>query len=118
MTEAQLQSAIIDTAHLLGWQVAHFRPAQTANGWRTPVQADGAGFPDLVLVRHGHLIFAELKSKAGDVSAAQDRWLEELLAVSVGVHRVQVYVWRPADWTDGHVERVLRGVETGSRAAA
>lgn len=109
MTEAQLQSAIIDTARLLGWRVAHFRPAKTAKGYRTAVEADGAGFPDLVLVRAGHLIFAELKSKTGVTSMLQREWLEDLLTVSVGLSRVQIYTWRPADWTAGYVELALRG---------
>lgn len=44
-TEIQWQAQVIELAHILGWTVAHFRPALTKHGWRTPVQADGAGFP-------------------------------------------------------------------------
>ena len=47
MSERELQDAVIQLARLLGWRVAHFRPAMTTRGWRTPVSADGAGFPDL-----------------------------------------------------------------------
>jgi hypothetical protein len=55
-------SAVIDLPHLLGWRAAHFRPARTATGWRTPVAADGAGFPDLVPAKSGlPVIFAETK---------------------------------------------------------
>lgn len=108
MTERELQDAVIDTARLLGWTIAHFRPAKTDKGWRTPVEADGAGYPDLTLVRDGHLIFAELKSKTGRVSAEQQRWIDMLGHVSIGVNRVQVYLWTPDQWTAGVIEDVLR----------
>lgn len=120
MTETQLQRAVIECARWLGWRVAHFRPAWTANGYRTPVEGDGAGFPDLVMARGGHLIFAELKAAKGRHTAAQHGWLDDLLAVSVGSHRVWVYeCWRPAQWLDGTIEQVLRetGRETTKEAA-
>src|SRR5665213_1836630 len=65
MTEAQWQRRVLDLAQLCGWRVAHFRPARTATGWRTAVEADGVGYPDLTMVRDGRLLFAELKSEAG-----------------------------------------------------
>ena len=64
MTEAQFQSAIVELARLLGYRVAHFRAAKTAHGWRTPVAADGAGWPDLTLAKPGRLLFVECKSAA------------------------------------------------------
>jgi hypothetical protein len=73
--EAMLQDAVITAAQRLGYLVAHFRPGQTARGWRTPVSADGAGFPDLVMLRGPRLIVAECKSPRGRLSAEQDRWL-------------------------------------------
>lgn len=104
MTERELQSAVIECARLLGWTVAHFRPALTAKGWRTPVEADGAGFPDLVLVRGPRMFFAELKSATGRLSPAQEEWKRALEQAGR-----TVYVWRPADWVHGAVEAVLRG---------
>lgn len=107
MSEAQLMSAVIDLARLLGYRVAHFRPAQTAKGWRTPVSADGAGFPDLVLVLPGaRLLFVELKSEKGKLSAEQEAWMADLRSVSWDTEE---YVWRPADWLSGAIERELRG---------
>lgn len=103
MTERQLQDAVIELAQLTGWLVAHFRPAKTDRGWRTPVQADGKGFPDLVLVRAPRVVFAELKGPAGRLIGEQRRWLDEL-----GFCRVEAYVWTPADWLGGLVENVLR----------
>lgn len=103
MTEAQLQSAVIELAHLLHWRCAHFRPAQTQTGrWLTPVAADGAGFPDLLMARGQVLIAAELKTAKGRLSPAQTEWLDALS------NACDVYVWRPQDWSSGRIEQVLR----------
>jgi hypothetical protein len=92
MLEADLERTVVDAAKTLGWRVAHFRPAQNSRGnWRTPVAYDGAGFPDLVLVRD-RLVVAELKSDKGRVSAAQQDWLNMFRAAGV-----ETYVWRPKD---------------------
>lgn len=113
MTEAELQSAVIELARLLGYRVAHFRAAQTAKGWRTPVEADGKGFPDLVLVRRpARLIFVELKGERGRTSPEQREWLELLSPAA------EVYTWTPVDWTSGIVEQLLRGNVTAERAPA
>ena len=76
MTEADLQQGVIQLARLFGYRVAHFRPAQTAKGWRTPVQADGKGFPDLVMIHRERrrIIFAELKAARGQLSTDQELW--------------------------------------------
>lgn len=107
MTEAQLQQAVIEAAQLLGWRVAHFRPARTKDGgWVTPVAADGKGFPDLVLVKGGTLAFVELKSENGKLSAEQKDWLHALEWPDFSDDYV-VEVWRPKDWTSGKIERFL-----------
>lgn len=103
MTEAQLQQGVIELARLLGWRVAHFRPAQTARGWRTPVEADGKGFPDLVLVRDGRLIFAELKSERGRPSIEQLAWF-----VAIEKSCAAMCVWSPKEWRAGVIEATLR----------
>ncbi len=101
MTEAEWQRRVIDLAQFLGWRVAHFRPARTATGWRTAVEADGVGYPDLTAVRGGRLLFAELKSESGRVTTTQKEWLSELSSVP----GLEVYLWRPSDWPV--VQRVL-----------
>jgi hypothetical protein len=107
IAEDALQEAVIGCARTFGWRVAHFRPARVMRGgketWETPVSADGKGFPDLVLVRGGRLIFAELKSTTGKTSADQDAWLAELRLACP-----ETYVWEPSRWLDGTIERVLR----------
>lgn len=100
VSEAELQQTVIEMAQLLRWRVAHFRPAMTQTGrWITPVAADGKGFPDLVLVRD-RIIFAELKSERGRLTAEQTRWLNDL-----GDAGVEVHVWRPSDLDE--IEEVL-----------
>ena len=61
----------------------------------TPVAADGAGFPDLVLVhpRRQLLAFAELKSDRGRVRPEQEAWLADLREAGV-----VAFLWRPSDW--------------------
>ena len=116
MTEQELERAVVEAARLLGWLVAHFRPARTAEGWRTPVAADGTGFPDLVLARPGALVFVELKATRGRLSEEQSNWLRVLGLTGA----CDAHVWRPDDWQSGVIEEVLRTAvaaleaETGS----
>jgi hypothetical protein len=100
--ERDWQQTVVEAARALGWRVAHFRPARTAHGWRTPVAADAAGFPDLVLVRSPRVLFVELKTERGRLRGEQEAWLEAL----GGCAGVEAFVWRPDDW-DAAVE-VLR----------
>lgn len=94
MLEKDFQKQIIDLAHHYGWLIAHFRPAQNAKGrWRTPVGADGTGYPDLTLVHPTRgIIFWEVKSEKGKPSTQQTVWLDAL-----SVH-VEARIVRPADW--------------------
>lgn len=94
LREAEFQRQVTDLATIFGWSWAHFRPAQTSRGWRTPVSGPlGAGFPDLVMVRRDRLIFAELKRDKAKVTDQQ----KYVLDVLDGVYAVGVYVWRPGD---------------------
>ncbi len=102
MTERELQDWIVGAARLLGWRVAHFRPAWTEKGWRTAGAYDAQGWPDLCLVRE-RVVFAEVKLERGRLAAEQDAWLDVLRNAGQEVH-----IWRPRDWTSGLVENVLR----------
>lgn len=94
ISEKALQSAVIELAHWYGWKVHHTRNTQLPSGrWATPISGDN-GFPDLVLVRAGELIFVELKSAIGRTSQAQDEWLNLLQTAGQEVH-----IWRPRDIT-------------------
>lgn len=90
--ERDAQETIIDLAHAFGWRVAHFRPARTDKGWRTPVAADGKGFPDLVLVRD-RVIFVEMKREGESPRPDQIEWLNDLRSAGA-----EVYVWTIADY--------------------
>lgn len=101
MLEHELQRAVVEAARLLGWRVAHFRPAQTKHGWRTPVSADGKGFPDLVLARD-RLLFVELKIHGRKRTAEQERWAEWLQAAGAEYHQ-----WTDHDWHAGRIDQWL-----------
>jgi len=103
MSEAELQEAVMAAAQQLGWRRAHFRPAMTKHGWRTPVSGDGKGFPDLLLVKGDRLLVVELKAEKGVVSDEQKEWF----AAFNGVPCVEVYLWQPADWLNDTVANVL-----------
>lgn len=111
VNETVFQQQVIELAHLYGWKVAHFRAAKTGRTYLnkkgevkpvyvTPVQADGVGFPDLVLAKYGKVIFAEVKSENGRLSPEQRGWLDILASSSC-----PTYCWRPSDWNE--IEGVL-----------
>lgn len=107
LTEAQFQDKVIDLAHARGWLVHHVRPARTPDGKYLTRIAGDRGFPDLVLVRGGSVIFAELKTETGRLSPSQKTWLFELTSYEEPgcdpSHEVRV--WRPSDWQE--IEQVL-----------
>lgn len=111
MSEQQLMDCVVGTkahpglARVMGWRIAHFRPAMTSRGMRTAVSADGAGFPDLVMIRPPRLLIVELKSAVGIVSDEQRAWLGDF--ADLHAMCVDVCVWRPAQWYDGTIQRVL-----------
>jgi hypothetical protein len=100
VTERQFQQQVLDWALLNGWLVYHPFDSRRSQ----------VGFPDLTLVRDGRLVFAELKTATGRVSAAQHEWLGALRAVA----GCETHVWRPADWPV--VERALARVPRGAAA--
>lgn len=95
-SEAQFMAAVTQLAAIRGWSWMHIRPGLNERGrYRTPVSgALGSGWPDLVLVRTGRLIFAELKAQKGKVTGLQ----QTVLGVLGAIPCAEVYVWRPSDW--------------------
>lgn len=99
ITEAEFLDQVIKFAKLHGWRVTHFRTVrvQRKDGtvyYQTPVQADGAGFVDLLLARE-RVVYAEVKTDKGRLESKQRDWMEILKETGQ-----EVYVWRPRDWTD------------------
>ena len=98
MSESQLQGAVIRLATMRGWRCYHPRAVQDMKGrWQTPLQGS-PGFPDLTLARDGVVLFRELKSDTGRLSADQIVWLDAL---------PDAEVWRPADWINGTIDKEL-----------
>ena len=83
-------------AKLWGWIVYHTHDSRRSD----------PGFPDLVLVRGGRIIFAELKREDGKLTTDQKEWIFQLEQVQEKVSSApastgcnfRVYVWRPSDW--------------------
>ena len=108
ITEEELQDAVVKCARLLGWRV-HF-------AWLSIHSA--AGYPDLTLVwpadgapppgRRARILYLELKTERGRLTAEQEAWGAALRAIG---GPVAYRVIRPAQWLDGSVERLLRGEE-------
>ena len=108
MSGKTLQKAIIDLAHHHGWVVAHFASVLATGRdqkpvWRTPVQADGKGFPDLFAVRGGEAIAVEVKGDGDRLRDEQTEWLRRLETAGIST-----FVWTPRSWRDGDVENVLK----------
>lgn len=101
--ESEFQWAVVETAQLLKWRVAHFRPAWSQKGFRTPVAADGAGWPDLVMLRGETLLAVELKSGGRKPTAEQIAWLEAFDKVP----GCRAAVWTTRDPWSG-IEAALR----------
>ena len=102
ISESVFTTQVIQMARVFKWRVAHFRPAMTKRGrWVTAVQGDGAGFPDLIMLRHNRRIMAELKAAKGRTTPEQVTWLAAAKDADF-----EVYIWRPKDIAN--IEKILR----------
>lgn len=105
MTEDDLLRSVLHLAKVTGWRAGHFRSVKTqrpdgTTRYLTPVQADGEGFPDLILLKGDRGIAWELKSKTGRVTAEQCVWIDAFKAV--GFNSGILY---PSDWD--YIEKEL-----------
>jgi hypothetical protein len=99
VSEADFQRAVIELAKLRGWRVWHDNDSRR----------NAAGFPDLIMVRRGRLVLAELKAQRGRLRPEQDGWLRDLAIVEAeaeGTGAVAERLWRPSDWSE--IQAVLR----------
>lgn len=69
--ERDLQAKANELADLYGWRRYH-----THDSRNSP-----SGFPDLILVKDGRMVAAELKSASKAPTTAQEAWLDDLVAV-------------------------------------
>lgn len=93
ITEAELQTAVIDAARLFGYLAYHTHDSRRSS----------PGFPDLVVCRPDRVMFIELKSDKGRLTVDQTHWLQVLEKAGSEVH-----IFRPQDWLDGTIMEALR----------
>ena len=93
-SEHDFQEAVIDMAKTeYGYITYHTFDSRRSD----------AGFPDIVAVRRGRIVYIELKAMKGRLSDAQWEWLAALNAGGG-----EVYVFRPCCWNSGELQAVLR----------
>lgn len=92
VSEDVFKDAVLRQAKALGWLAFHPLPALNSRGKWATFQQGEKGYPDLTLARKGVVIFRELKSNTGSLTAEQKAWGEEL-GDAWGV-------WRPRDWPE------------------
>ncbi len=95
LREEDLLQTVREMARLFQWM--EFHPYDSRRS--TP------GYPDCTFVHPvaGRLMFRELKTAVGKVTAAQDAWLRALYVAGQDSG-----VWRPVDLASGRIERELR----------
>lgn len=82
LTEKQWERQVVELAEFCGWEHYHaWLSIHSPTGW-----------PDEALLKPPDLIFAELKSEKGKLTAAQEKYIGLLRACGM-----RVYVWRPSD---------------------
>ena len=85
LAETPFQQRITDAATLFGWRWYHtYDSRHSVSGWL-----------DLTLLHRARrlLWFREVKAEDGEVSDAQQEWIDDLVALG---H--DAAVWRPSDW--------------------
>jgi VRR-NUC domain len=82
--EKDFMHSVLELVNLMGWLSYHTHNSKHSS----------PGFPDLVMVKDTHLIFAELKSDNGKTTPDQKKWLEALSKVET----VSSHLWKPQDW--------------------
>ena len=104
VSEKLFQESVLKLAKTQQWLVFHASPSSPRPGvWKS----DGKGFPDLVLtsthIPSRGVIFAELKTMDGKLSAEQVKYAQSLINAGIEYH-----TWRPSD-IDKIAARLGRG---------
>lgn len=101
ISEKEFLGSVKQEAWIRGWELQY-------HTWNSKYSDEG--FPDLVLVRVSpappRVIYVEVKSEKGGLSAEQWEWLKSLQEAGQ-----EAYLWRPSD--EREVSRVLGGPEDG-----
>jgi hypothetical protein len=103
-SERDFTDAVIDLAKMNGWLVHHDR-----GDMHRHIQGH-AGVPDLLLVKGGRAILAELKKERGQLTDSQDNWRH-----AIDQTCVEYYLWRPVDFEE--IVKCLGAVASSGRLA-
>lgn len=109
MTEKQWTDQVVSLARLHGWLCHHSRSAWVRGGKMVTALQGDKGLPDLLLVKNGQMIVAELKRhgpRRAPLTEEQQTWLLAFAAVP----GVRTYVWEPGDLD------TVRAILSGKRA--
>src|ERR1017187_10566901 len=99
MRERELQSQVEALADGYGLMWHNCRDSRWCEGH--------SGFPDLVIVGLGGVIFAELKSWTGRMSPDQTMWRYALECTGA-----LFYLWNPTHLMSGAIDTVLHAIAT------
>lgn len=107
MSERVLQAAVLELLARHGWLAFHAATAPTVRRGAVvhrTAQLGDRGFPDLACVHAaaGRSVFIELKAQRGRLGPGQQEWLDAYRNAGA-----EVYLFKPADWLSGGVQRVL-----------
>lgn len=94
VTEAELQSWVLELSKVLGLLVFHSGDSR---------RDSCAGFPDLVIVGSKGVLYRELKRMGPRPTLDQQRWLSRL-----ALARQDAGVWRPVDWFTDRIATELK----------
>ena len=96
MNENDLLQGVTDALTLRGWRWSHPRRSDKA------VMMGHAGVPDILAARNGRVLFIELKSETGRLSADQAAWFAEFPLVT---YTFTALVLRPSGY-DAFLETI------------
>lgn len=85
LSEKHFQAKVVALAEGCGWAPYHTHDSRRSR----------KGFPDLVMIRNGVLLVAELKAGRNKTTPEQEKWLRLFEGVGARVRR-----WRPEHWWD------------------
>lgn len=91
----EFQPAVIELCKWMNLYVYHTHDSRRS----------ARGFPDLVIVGPGGILFRELKTETGRLSREQTEVLARLTTAGA-----DAAVWRPADLTDGVISAELEHI--------
>jgi hypothetical protein len=84
-SEKQFMAEVMKLLKEHRWRTYHTHDSRKSN----------AGFPDIVAVRGRRVLWIELKTEEGRVSAAQQNWIDDLVAAGQ-----KAFVLRPSQWEE------------------